>query len=41
MGKGLQERIMILQVANRSVIQRIYVTRKIDCLFCYRGRSHR
>lgn len=38
MGKGLQKRIMILQVVSRSGIQRIDVIRKIDCLFCYRDR---
>lgn len=38
MGKGLQKRIMILQVVSRSSIQRIDVTRKIDSSFCYRDR---
>lgn len=38
MGKGSQESIMILQVVSRSGIQRIDVTKKIDCLFSYRDR---
>lgn len=38
MGRSLQERIMIIQVQSRSDIQRLDVTRKIDCLFCTRDK---